>query len=102
MERLTIRRYLGGMVFQGFWWAGFILFPFVMAKSLQGSGLQVTLSATMELTGMLLALYWGQLLVKGGRRRSLFWGGLGGRAILVLAVFVHSSDQFLKLGNTPH
>ena len=97
LERLTIRRYLAGMICQGFWWAGFILFPFVMAKSLNGSGLQVTLSATMELAGMLLALYWGQLMATKGRRRGLFWGGLGGRAILILALFIHTPGQFLTL-----
>ncbi|MBU8869753.1 MAG: MFS transporter [Gemmatimonadales bacterium] len=97
LERITTRSFLLGMICQGFWWAGFILVPFVMAKSLGGSGWQVTSSVTMELAGMLLALYWGQLMVKGGRRRGLFWGGLGGRAILVLTVFVHTPNQFLIL-----
>ena len=97
LERLTIRRYLLSMVFQGVWWAGFILIPFVLAKSLQAPGWMVTLSVTMETTGMLLALYWGQLMVKGGRRRGLFWSGVGGRCIMLLTPLIQGPGQFLVL-----
>ena len=29
----------------------------------------ITLTVTMETSAMVLALYWGQLMVRGGRRR---------------------------------
>ena len=97
LERLTIRRYLLGMVAQGVWWAGYILFPFVLGKSLDAPGWLVTVSVTMETTAMLAALYWGHLLARGGRRRWLFWGGLGGRVILVLMLAVRTPVQFVLL-----
>jgi len=97
LERATVRRYLGGMVCQGIWTAGQYLFPFVLAKSLQAPAWLVTLAVVMETTGMMLGLYWGQLMAGGGRRRWLFWAGLGGRAVLALTVLVHSAGQFTLL-----
>ncbi|MFO7607937.1 MAG: MFS transporter [Candidatus Krumholzibacteriia bacterium] len=97
LERLTVRRYLLGMVAQGVWWAGYILFPFVLGKSLAAPGWLVTVSVTMETTAMLAALYWGHLLAKGGRRRWLFWGGLGGRVALLLMLAVRTPLQFVLL-----
>lgn len=95
LERLTIRRYLFGMSAQGVWYTGMILFPFVLAKSLTAPAWQVTLSVVMETTGMMLALYWGQLMVHGGRRRGLFWSGLLGRVVVVATFWVSTSGQFL-------
>jgi MFS family permease len=97
LEQLTIRRYLLGMVFQGVWWAGYVLFPFVLAKSLAAPGWLVTLAVTMEASGMLLALYWGQLLDRGGRRRWLVRSGLGGRAVLVFMPLITSPLAFVAL-----
>ena len=85
------------MAAQGVWWSGYLLFPFVLAKSLAAPDWLVTVSVVMETSGMLLALYWGQLMDKGGRRRWLLRGGLGGRLVLVLAVFVHSAYGFIAL-----
>jgi len=102
LEKLTVRRYLLGMVFQGIWAAGYVLFPFVLGKSLAAPGWLVTLSVTVETTGMLLALYWGQLMIRGGRRRALVWGGLAGRVILVAAIFVTSAGPFTVLICTVH
>ena len=102
LERLTVRRYLLGMIFQGVWNAGYILFPFVLGKSLGAPGWMVTLAVTLETTGMLLALYWGQLMVAGGRRRWLFWGGLWGRVILLLALAVRTAAQFTVLVGVVH
>ncbi|NCQ35547.1 hypothetical protein GW813_10870, partial [bacterium] len=97
LERLTVRRYLLAMVAQGVWWSGYLLFPFVLAKSLAAPDWVVTLSAVMETSGMLLALYWGQLMDRGGRRRWLLRGGLGGRLVLVSALEVSSAYGFLAL-----
>ena len=97
LEVLTLRSYLIGMFFQGIWWSGYLLFPFVLAKSLHGSGGLVTLSVTMDTAGMLLALYWGHLMARGGRRRWLFWGGIGGRLVMLMALFVNSALQFVLL-----
>jgi len=97
LERLTVRRYLLGMFSQGIWWAGYLLFPFIMAKSLGASDWMVTIAVTLETSGMLLALYWGQLMARGGRRRWLLRGGLGGRVVLVLVFFVQTPLQFLLL-----
>ena len=62
LERLTVRRYLLGMVAHGVWWAGYILFPFVLGKSLAAPGWLVTVSVTMETTAMLAwssqLMYW--------------------------------------------
>ena len=80
-----ITRHLG-TVFQGIWTTGQYLFPFVLAKSLAAPGWLVTLSVMMETTGMVMGLYWGELMATGGRRRALFWGGLVGRGILVTAL----------------
>ena len=97
LEALTLRRYLIGMVFQGIWYSGYLLFPFVLAKSLGASGGLVTVAVTMDTAGMLLALYWGHLMARGGRRRWLFWGGVGGRLVLLSSVFVVSAGQFVGL-----
>lgn len=97
LERLTVRRYLAGQAAQGFWYTGMILFPFVLAKSLDAPAWQVTLAVVMETTGMMLALYWGQLMQHGGRRRGLFWSGLLGRVVTVAALAVHTSTQMLWL-----
>jgi MFS family permease len=97
LERLTVRRYLLGMVAQGVWWAGYILFPFVLGKSLSAPGWMVTISVTMETTAMLAALYWGHLLARGGRRRWLLWGGLGGRVAMLLMLAVRTPGQFTLL-----
>ena len=67
------------------WWAGYVLFPFVLAKSLDAPGALVTLAVTLDTAGMLLALYWGHLMARSGRRRWLMRGGLGGRLVLLLA-----------------
>ena len=48
LERLTVRRYLAGMFAQGVWYTGLILFPFVLAKSLNAPAWQVTLSVVMD------------------------------------------------------
>jgi MFS family permease len=97
LERLTVRRYLWGMVAQGVWWAGYILFPFVLGKSLAAPGWVVTLSVTMETTAMLAALYWGHLLARGGRRKWLFRGGVIGRVGLVAMFAVSTPLQFTAL-----
>ena len=97
LEKLTVRRYLLGMVFQGIWASGYVLLPFVLGKSLAAPGWLVTLTVTMETTGMLLALYWGQLMVSGGRRRALFWGGLSGRVIMLATFAVTTAGHFALL-----
>ncbi|MBU2499919.1 MFS transporter [bacterium] len=85
------------MIAQGVWWSGYLLFPFVLAKSLGAPGWLVTLSVVMETTFMLLAVFWGQLMDRGGRRRWLVLGGVGGRLSLLLAVFTATAGQFLVL-----
>ncbi|HOX26104.1 MAG TPA: MFS transporter [Candidatus Krumholzibacteria bacterium] len=97
LERITTRRYLQAMVFQGIWTAGLYLFPFVLAKSLGAPGWLITVTVIMETTGLMLALYWGQLMAAGGRRRWLVWGGLGGRAVLIATPLVQTAGQFSLL-----
>jgi len=97
VEDATLRRYLLGMVFQGVWWAGYLLFPFVLAKSLHAGGGLVTTAVTMDTAGMLLALSWGALLTRIGRRRVLFWGGICGRGVLLLAPFAVTAPRFVVL-----
>ncbi|MBU0741543.1 MFS transporter [bacterium] len=97
LASLTTRRYLLGMVFQGVWWAGYLLFPFVLAKSLHAPGALVTLAVTMDTAGMLLALYWGHLMARRGRRRWLLRGGLGGRLILLLTPLATTPVAFVAL-----
>jgi len=97
LAALTTRRYLLGMIFQGVWWAGYLLFPFVLAKSLHASGALVTLAVTMDTGGMLLALYWGHLMAQSGRRRWLLRGGLGGRLVLMLTPLATTPVSFVSL-----
>ncbi len=97
LARLTTRRYLLGMAFQGVWWAGYLLFPFVLAKSLHASGALVTLAVTMDTAGLLLALYWGHLMAHSGRRRWLLRGGLGGRLVLLLTPLATTPVAFVAL-----
>jgi MFS family permease len=93
-ERHTLPRFLCGMVFQGVWWAGYILVPFVLAKSLDASGGLITLTVMMDMGGMLLAIYWGHLLRRFDRQSITFWGGVGGRLVLVLSPAVHTAAGF--------
>ncbi len=102
LASLTTRRYLTGMVFQGVWWAGYILFPFVLAKSLNASGALVTLAVTMDTAGMMLALYWGHLMARSGRRRWLLRGGLGGRLILLLTPLATTPVAYVALLGVVH
>lgn len=85
------------MVAQGIWWSGYDLFPFVLAKSLAAPGWLITVSVILESMAMLLALYWGQLMARGGRRRWLIRGGVGGRLILLAAPLAGTAMQFLLL-----
>lgn len=94
LERATLRRFLVGMAFQGLWWAGYLLIPYVLAKSLRASGSLITLSVMLDNVGMFLALYWGHLLATRGHRRAyLVWAGVLGRLVMVLALFVHDAVQ---------
>mgnify|MGYP001064700398 CR=1 FL=1 len=98
LERATLRFYLTGMVFQGLWWAGYLLIPFVLAKSLRAPTALITLSVMMDNLGMFLALYWGHLLAtRGGLRRYLLWAGILGRLVLLGVVFVRSAGQMVGL-----
>jgi MFS family permease len=97
LEKLTLQRYLIGMLFQGVWWSGYVLLPFVLGKSLGAPGWLITVVVTMDTAGMLLALYWGHLMASQGRRRGLFWGGLLGRFILVLMPLSSSIGWFVAL-----
>jgi MFS family permease len=97
LERITARRYYVGTIFQGIWTTGQYLFPFVLAKSLAAPGWLVTLSVMMETSGMVMGLYWGELMASGGRRRALFWGGLLGRGILVTALLVTTPGAFVAM-----
>ncbi len=97
VEEITLRRYLISMVFQGVWWSGYLLLPFVLAKSLNASAGLVTTAVTMDSAGMLMALSWGHLLAKGGRRRVLFWGGLAGRCIMLLTPLALTAPHFVIL-----
>ena len=97
LERATTRRYYLGTVFQGIWTTGQYLFPFVLAKSLGAPSWLVTLSVMMETSGMVLGLYWGQLMATGRRRRVLFWGGLAGRGVTVTALLVTTPGQFVAM-----
>ncbi|MBD3221324.1 MFS transporter, partial [bacterium] len=97
IERTTTRRYWLGMFFQGIWFTGQLLFPFVLAKSLAAPGWLVTLSVLMETSGMVVGLHWGGVMRTGGRRRALFWGGLVGRGVLLAALFIHSAGPFVVM-----
>jgi MFS family permease len=97
LERITSRRFYQATVFQGIWTTGQYLFPFVLAKSLGAPAWLVTLAVMLETSGMALGLYWAQLMAAGGRRRWLFWGGVGGRLVLVAALVVQTAGAFVAL-----
>ena len=97
LARLTARRYYAGAAFQGVWTTGQYLFPFVLAKSLGAPAWLVTLSVMMETSGMVLGLWWGPLVAGGHRRRTLFWGGLAGRVVLVAALLATTPGRFVAL-----
>ena len=97
LERITSRRFYLATVFQGIWTTGQYLFPFVLAKSLGAPGWMVTLAVMLETSGMTLGLYWARLMASGGRRRWLFWGGVGGRLVLVAALVAHTAGAFVAL-----
>lgn len=97
VERTTARRYQLGMLFQGIWFTGQILFPFVLAKSLAAPAWLVTVSVLMETTGMVAGLYWGGVMQTGGRRRALLWGGLAGRVVVVAALWIHTAGPFVVM-----
>ena len=97
LERYTLPRFLCGMVFQGIWWAGYLLVPFVLAKSLAAPGELITLAVTLDTGGMLLALYWGDLLTRGNRRSVTLWGGALGRLIFLLSFLADSAVTFMIL-----
>ncbi|MEZ4386380.1 MAG: MFS transporter [Candidatus Krumholzibacteriia bacterium] len=97
VARTTARRYWLGMVFQGLWATGQILFPFVLAKSLAAPAWLVTLSVLMESTGMVAGLYWSGVMQSGGRRRALFWGGLCGRVVVAAALWITTPGLFVAM-----
>jgi MFS family permease len=96
-ERTTLPRFLFGMIFQGIWWAGYLLVPFVLAKSLAAPAGLITLAVAMDTSGMLLALYWGHLLARGLGPRITLWGGIAGRLILLLSFFTTTAASFMAL-----
>ena len=94
LERATLRLFLPGAVLQGLWWAGYLLIPYVLAKSLHAPSGLITLSAMLDNLGMFLALYWGHLLATRGQRRAyLVWAGLLGRLVMLLTLLVHTAVQ---------
>lgn len=97
LARTTARRYWLALFFQGLWFTGQILFPFVLAKSLDAPGWLVTASVIMETTGMVAGLYWGGVMHTGGRRRALVLGGLAGRAVLLTMLLVTTPGGFVLL-----
>lgn len=98
LERATLSNYLCGNFFQGLWWSGYLLIPYVLAKSLGAPGSLITLSVMMETFGMFLALYWGHLLATRWRRGSyLVWAGVLGRLSLLGTLLVHSAGQMIGL-----
>lgn len=98
LERATLRLFLAGAVLQGLWWAGYLLIPYVLAKSLHASAGLITLSAILDNLGMFLALYWGHLLASRGQRRTyLVWAGILGRLVMVLTLLVQSAVQMTVL-----
>ncbi len=98
LERATLRLFLPAAVLQGLWWAGYLLIPYVLAKSLHASTGLITLSAMLDNLGMFLALYWGHLLATRGQRRTyLVWAGIMGRLVMVLTLFVHTAVQMSLL-----
>ena len=96
-ERFTLPRFLFGMIFQGIWWAGYLLVPFVLAKSLAAPATLITLAVAMDTGGMFLALHWGHLLARGLGRQVTFWGGVAGRLIFLLSFLTTSAASFLIL-----
>jgi hypothetical protein len=96
-ELAVLPRFLAGMIFQGVWWAGYILVPFVLAKSLGAPEGLVTLAVIMDTGGMLLAIYWGHLLGRGSRASLIFWGGLVGRLAFLGGFLVRGAGQFVVL-----
>lgn len=96
-EAHTLPRFLFGMVFQGIWWAGYLLVPFVLAKSLAAPGGLITLAVTMDTGGMLLAIYWGHLLSRRHAAGVILWGGFCGRLVLLATFLVGSAGQFVIL-----
>ena len=98
LERATLSNYLCGNFFQGLWWSGYLLIPYVLAKSLGAPGSLITLSVMMETFGMFLALYWGHLLATRWHRGSyLVWAGVLGRLSLLGTLLVHSAGQMIGL-----
>lgn len=98
LERATLRLFLAGAVLQGLWWAGYLLIPYVLAKSLHASTGLITLSAILDNLGMFLALYWGHLLATRGQRRTfLVWAGILGRLVMLLTLLVQSAVQMTAL-----
>ena len=98
LERATLRLFLPAAVLQGMWWAGYLLIPYVLAKSLHASTGLITLSAVLDTLGMFLALYWGHLLATRGQRRTyLVWAGIMGRLVMVLTLLVHTAVQMSLL-----
>ncbi len=85
------------MVFQGIWWAGYLLVPFVLAKSLDASEALISLAVAMDTGSMFLALYWGQLLSRGRRRAVTLWGGVAGRLVLLLSFLTTTAASFMVL-----
>ncbi len=98
LERATLRLYLTGNVFQGLWWAGYLLIPYVLAKSLAAPAGLITLTVMMDNLGMFFALYWGYLLAtRGGRRTYLFWAAVLSRLVMLLVLLVHDAGQMVML-----
>lgn len=98
LERTTLRGYYVGMVFQGLWWAGYLLIPFILAKSLRAPGSLITVAVMMENLAMFLALYWGYLLARRGHLRVyLLVCGVCSRLIFLLTLLVRDAGQMVFL-----
>ena len=98
LERATLRLFMSGAVLQGLWWSGYLLIPYVLAKSLHASTGLITLTAVLDNLGMFLALYWGHLLATRGQRRSyLVWAGIMGRLVMLATLLVQDAVQMSVL-----
>lgn len=98
LERATLRLFMSGAVLQGLWWSGYLLIPYVLAKSLHASTGLITLTAVLDNLGMFLALYWGHLLATRGQRRTyLVWAGIMGRLVMLATLLVQDAVQMSVL-----
>lgn len=81
----------------GLFFGAFSLNDVVLKKTLGASNLQITIASTISIAGMLLSVFWANLMEGRSKGSFLVFAGFIGRLACVFMIFIASPGPFIIL-----